>query len=95
MITNVRYPTNPKTPKTRVRVLNSLLGEGNLEVVELKAPLKRLIVLRFGVDFSERVVAGDEDTGRPELDASTFGLCWEWVVICPLLEVVPTDLLGT
>ncbi len=73
----------------------SLLGERVLKVMELEATLKGFIVLRFRVDFSESVVAGDENSCWPELDTATLCLCRERVVICPLLEVVSTDLLGT
>lgn len=71
-----------------------LLTEGFLKVVELKPTLKRLIVLRFGVYLPEGVVAGDKQPFRAALYGSALGLCWELVVICPLLEMMPTDLVG-
>jgi len=64
-------------------------------VVELEATLKGFIVLRLRVDFSQGVVARDDDCLRAELDATSFGLGREGIVICPLLEVVSTDLLGS
>jgi len=83
----------PKTPLIQT-VLNSLLGEGILKVMDLEAALKGLIVLRLRVDFSQSVVAGDDDCLRAELNAASFSLGWERILVCPLLEVVPTDLLG-
>ncbi len=71
------------------------VSEGGSEVMDLEPPLKGFIVLGLWVDLPEAVVAGHDDALGPELNAASFCLCCEWVVVCPLLEMVSADLLGT
>lgn len=40
------------------------------------------------------IVGGDDDPLRTDLDAGSFGLCAEGVMICPLFNVVCINLLG-
>lgn len=63
--------------------------------MDLETTLQGFIVLRFRIDFTQGVVAGDDDCLGAELNATSFSLGGEGVVICPLLEVVSTDLLGS
>lgn len=71
------------------------VSEGVCEVMDSEPSLKWFVVLWLGVDLSQGVVAGDEDALRPELDATSFCLCWERILVCPLLEVVAADLVGS
>jgi len=83
----VSPPTlNPQNPVKLY--LNSLLGERIFKMVDLETALQRLIVVFVWVDFTKRVVGGNEDSLGSELNASPLCLCCEGVVIGPDLEVV-------
>lgn len=62
-------------------------------MVSSESPLQGKIVLWLRVALFNAVVAGDHYLLRPDSCVGSFGLSFEWVVVCPLLEVVGTDLL--
>lgn len=62
-------------------------------MVSSEPPLQGKIVLWLLVALFNAVVAGDHYLLRPDSSVGSFGLSFEWVVVCPLLEVVGADLL--
>lgn len=62
-------------------------------MVSSEPPLQGKIVLWLFVALFNAVVAGDHYLLRPDSSVGSFGLSFEWVVVCPLLEVVGANLL--
>ncbi len=60
--------------------------------MDLESSFEGFVILWLRIDFSKTVVAGDEDALRSKLDTTSFGLCRKGVLVCPLFQVVPTDL---